>query len=134
MGIPNSYENKYHSLSKLPYILIVIYFTSIKNRKIPLNLLKNLTLKCCFIDKDLFVCLFVFVFVFLGLYLRHVEVQARDQIGAEAVSLRNSHSNVGSEPCLQPILQLLETPDPKPLSKARDQTCILMDTGQVPYH
>ena len=38
--------------------------------------------------------------------------QARGQIGATASSLHHSHSNEGSEPCLQPIPQLTATPDP----------------------
>ena len=37
--------------------------------------------------------------------------QARGRIGAVATGLRQSHSNVGSEPCLQPTPQLMATPD-----------------------
>ena len=37
--------------------------------------------------------------------------QARGPIGAVATSLRQSHSNAGSEPCLQPTPQLTATPD-----------------------
>ena len=37
--------------------------------------------------------------------------QARGRIGAVATSLRQSHSNVGSEPRLQPTPQLTATPD-----------------------
>ena len=37
--------------------------------------------------------------------------QARILIGAIAAGLRHSHSNVGSEPCLQPTPQLMATPD-----------------------
>ena len=37
--------------------------------------------------------------------------QARGLIGAVAASLRQSHSNAGSEPCLQPTPQLTATPD-----------------------
>ena len=40
--------------------------------------------------------------------------QARGPIGAVAAGLRHSHSNAGSTP------QLTATPDPNPLSKARD--------------
>ena len=36
---------------------------------------------------------------------------ARGQIGAGAASLRQSHSNAGSEPRLQPTPQLTATPD-----------------------
>ena len=57
--------------------------------------------------------------------------QTRGQIRALAASLWCSHSNVGSETCLFlhhsswpcQILSLL--------SKARDRTCVLMDTSQV---
>ena len=52
--------------------------------------------------------------------------QARGQIGARAAVLRHSHSHVGSKPCLWPTPQLRAMPDPYPLSKARDWTCILM--------
>ena len=38
--------------------------------------------------------------------------QARGQIGATAVSLHHSHSNVGSESCLQPTPELTVKPDP----------------------
>ena len=48
--------------------------------------------------------------------------QARGRIGAVATGLRQSHSNAGSEPRLQPTPQLTATPDPDPLSKARDRT------------
>ena len=38
--------------------------------------------------------------------------QARGLIRAIAAVLRQSHSNAGSEPCLQPTAQLTATPDP----------------------
>ena len=38
--------------------------------------------------------------------------QAWGLIGATAAGLGHSHSNVGFEPCLPPIPQLTETPDP----------------------
>ena len=38
--------------------------------------------------------------------------QARGRIGVIATSLHHSHSNAGSEPHLQPTLQLTATPDP----------------------
>ena len=37
--------------------------------------------------------------------------QARGRIGAVATGLRQSHSNMGSEPRLQPTPQLTATPD-----------------------
>ena len=37
--------------------------------------------------------------------------QARDQIGAAADGLHHRHSNIGSEPHLQPTPQLMAMPD-----------------------
>ena len=55
--------------------------------------------------------------------------QARGQIEAAADGLRQSHSNEGSE------LHLGLTPRwiLNPLSKARDQTCVLMDASQIHF-
>ena len=55
--------------------------------------------------------------------------QARGKIGAVAAS--HSHSNVESKPHLQPTSQLMPTPDPNPLSEARDWTRILMGPNQL---
>ena len=55
--------------------------------------------------------------------------QARGQIGAAAASPHHSRSNARSKPCLRPTPQLTATVGP--LSEARDQTCILMDTSWV---
>ena len=38
--------------------------------------------------------------------------QAKGSIGAVATGLCQSHSNAGSEPCLQPTPQLMAKPDP----------------------
>ena len=38
--------------------------------------------------------------------------QARVRIGTVVAGLRHSHSNMGSEPCLQPTPQLTAMPDP----------------------
>ena len=57
--------------------------------------------------------------------------QARGQIGAVATGLCQSHSNAGSEPSLQPTLQLRAMLDPNALSKARDQTRNLMVPSQI---
>ena len=45
--------------------------------------------------------------------------QARGQIGAVAPGLRQSHSNAGSEPRLQPTPQLTATPDRKPTEQGQ---------------
>ena len=53
--------------------------------------------------------------------------QARGPI----TSLHQSHSNEGCELCLRPIPQLMATPDPGDLSKARDQTRNLMVPSRI---
>ena len=45
--------------------------------------------------------------------------QARGLIGAVAASLRQSHSNVGSEPRLRPTPQLTATLDPQPTEQGQ---------------
>ena len=45
--------------------------------------------------------------------------QARGRIGAVGTGLRQSHSNVGSEPHLQPTPQLTATPDPSPTEQGQ---------------
>ena len=56
---------------------------------------------------------FLFFLLFLGpLPWRMGGSQARGLIGAVAASLRQSHSNSGSEPRLQPTPELTATPDP----------------------
>ena len=45
--------------------------------------------------------------------------QARGLIGAVAANLRQSHSNVGSEPCLQTTPELTATPDPYPTEQGQ---------------
>ena len=59
-------------------------------------------------------CYVIFVFLlFLGPLQGHMEVpRLGGLIGAVAAGLRQSHSNVGSEPCLQPTPQLTAMPDP----------------------
>ena len=58
--------------------------------------------------------------------------QARGRIGAVATGLHHSHSNLGSEPSLQPTVQLTATSF-NSLSKARDRTCVLMDASQIHF-
>ena len=68
--------------------------------------------------------LFIYLFVFFVFFVVVVVVaiswaapaayggsQARGPIGAVATGLRQSHSNAGSEPRLQPTPQLTATPD-----------------------
>ena len=59
----------------------------------------------------LFVCFCFFAF-FRAAPAAYGGSQARGQIGAVATGLHQSHSNVGSEPHLQPTPQLMATLDP----------------------
>ena len=59
--------------------------------------------------------------------------QARGRIGAIAVGLCHSHSNIGSEPCLQPTPRSWHCRILNPLSKARDRTGVLMDTSRIGF-
>ena len=60
-------------------------------------------------------CFFLFVFCLFAISQAAPSAyggsQARGQIGAVATGLRQSHSNAGSEPRLQPTPQLTATPD-----------------------
>ena len=64
----------------------------------------------------IYFCLFVF-FVVVAVAISWAAPaayggsQARGRIGAVATGLRQSHSNAGSEPHLQPTPQLTATPD-----------------------
>ena len=67
-------------------------------------------------QESLFIYLFIYLFSLFA-FSRATPVayggsQARGIIGAVAASLCQSHSNAGSEPHLQPIPQLMATPDP----------------------
>ena len=56
-------------------------------------------------------------------------------VGDTAAGLHHSHSNIGSEPYLCPIPLTAQGSDGilNPLSDARDQTHILMDTIQIRF-
>ena len=70
----------------------------------------------------LFICLlhiYIHIYIFFGFLpfssanpTAYGSSQARGPIGAMAAGLYQSHSNTGSEPCLQTIPQLMEMPDP----------------------
>ena len=74
---------------------------------------------------------FFFKFFFRAAPMAHGSFQARGQIGTAATGLCHSHSNTGSESSLPPTLQLIAGQIPNPLSEARDQTHILMDTSWI---
>ena len=65
-------------------------------------------------------------FFFLGPY---GSSQARGQVRAATASRLHGHSNSGSKPCLQHTPQLTAMPDLNSVSRARDQTNILMDSS-----
>ena len=64
--------------------------------------------------------LFIYFLPFLGLLSRHMGgSQARGLNGAVATGPRQSHSNMGSEPSLQPTPQLTATPDRQPTEQGQ---------------
>ena len=73
----------------------------------------------------------MYIFIFRASPEAYGGSQPRDPIGAVATGLCHSHSNSESEPSLRLTPQLMATPILKPLSEARDQTCILMDASRV---
>ena len=58
-----------------------------------------------------------FCFLFMAASAAYGSSSARAGIRAAAAGLCHSHSNIGSEPHIQPMLQLVATPDP---DEARD--------------
>ena len=60
--------------------------------------------------------------------------QIRNGIWAAAAGHSHTHSNARSEPCLWPKPQLAAMQILNPLSKARDWTCILMETSRFHYN
>ena len=70
-----------------------------------------------------FFCLFAFSRAIPTVYGAS---QARGLIGAVAAGLCQSHSNIGSKPCLRPIPQLTASWIFNPLSEAKDGTHNLM--------
>ena len=59
----------------------------------------------------------IFVCSFRAAPVARGSSQAKGQIGAEAASLRHSHSNLGSELRLRPTPQLMATPDLLPTER-----------------
>ena len=66
---------------------------------------------------------------------RHMETQARSWIRATAAGLLHGHSNLGSEPTSVTYTTAHSNNGIlNPVSEARDQTCILMDTSRICFH
>ena len=76
---------------------------------------------------------FFFFCLFRAALMAYGCSQPRGWIGAVATGLHYSHSNVGSEPHLQHPIAYNSCQHWifNPLIRARGQTCILMDTGQI---
>jgi len=62
-------------------------------------------------EKNILSFFFVFFAISWAAPAAYGGSQARGRIGAVAASLRQSHSNAGSEPRLRPTPQLTATPD-----------------------
>ena len=71
-------------------------------------------LRLLIIFKFLFIYLkFLFIYLFfLGPHPQHMEFSRQGLSWSLAAGLWHSHSNVGSELCLQPVLQFTTMPDP----------------------
>ena len=76
---------------------------------------------------------FFFFFGFLGPHLWHMEVP-RLGVDSKLQRLCHNHSKLGSKPHLRPKPQFMVTPDPYPLSEARDWTRNLMVTSWIRFH
>ena len=85
----------------------------------------RLMISKCYHDTDLQQGFFFCFFTAYG------SSQERGQMGATAASLHHSHGNTRSEPHLDLHHSSQQHRIPDPLSKARDQTSILMDTSQI---
>ena len=83
----------------------------------------------------IWICVLNFFFCFSGLHLRPMKVpRLRGPIGATAAGLCHSQSNSGSKQHLWATPQLTQQHQiPNPLSEARDQTCMLMETSQIHF-
>ena len=81
---------------------------------------------------------YIYIYIWFFCLLRATPVayggsQARSLIGTAAASLRHSHSNPRSKPCLRPIPQLKQCQILNPLSEARDWTHHLVVPSQIRF-
>ena len=80
-------------------------------------------------------CLLCFALLFRAAPLTYIwKFSGQGQSGGAAAGLHHRHSNTRSESHMQPRPQLTQCWILNPLSKARDQTHIFMDTSWVCYH
>ena len=107
-------------LSGLPFCFLMVSFTV---QKILSSLMS-------------YICLFLpfFFLLFRALFVAYGCSQARGWIEAIAAGLRHSHSNIRSEPCLQPTPRFWKCWILNPLGKARDRTHNFMVSGQIHFH
>ena len=75
--------------------------------------------------------LYYYYFLFRATPVAYGSFQARGQIRATAAGLHYSHTTTRSEDHLRPTHSLWPSQILNPLSEARDQTHILMDTSWV---
>ena len=80
---------------------------------------------------QIFFFVFFFFFFSFGLHVRHMKVPG---LGVESELQLHNHSNLRSEPHLQPTPQLSQQCQIlNPLSWDRDRTQVLMDTSQIHF-
>ena len=114
-----------------PTLVAYMLTSLISSLLIPLSLCNPIFVFCYSLSFVLLLLLFV-CFVFVGPHLRHMEFpRLGGQTGATAASLCHNHSNAGSEPHLHLHHSSGQCRIFNPLNKARDRTCILMDTSRV---
>ena len=81
---------------------------------------KAYLIKDCYSKYKKFFCFCLFVCLFFrSTPTAYGGFQVRGQIGAIADGLHHSHSKVGSQPHLQPTLQLIAMPDPRPTEQGQ---------------
>jgi len=110
-------ENIYGTWTAMPCISLVgIYVISVSLYIIYIYQSTNLHAMYIIyqytVDIDTIVCMSFFFFLFRAAPVTYGSSQARGQIRVAAIDLHHSHSNAGSELCLQPAPQLMATPDP----------------------
>ena len=108
MVINNTIVELYYLIVQWHFLIIII-INSLMERKsesdVRLQHSKN------DVQTSFFFFVFFFCYFFGPLPAAYGDSQARGPIGAAATGLRQSHSNAGSEPCLQPTPQLTAMPD-----------------------
>ena len=118
------------SLLNRHFLLPVLEAGSLRSRYLSIQFLVRALFLACRNHKFWGV---VFFCLFRATLAAYGGSQARGLIGAVATGPHHSHSNVGSEPRLQPTPQLTATLIPNPLSEARDRTRNLMFPSRIRF-